>query len=189
MLCIANASKGRENAAQLAMKPSRMYEGFIRLEERSAEIYLELSVRFLHDIDLSWFWVEMAMEEKQHAGLLQYCLETGIYAAQLPSKDQILALKILFEDLESRVADPSLRLDGAFEIAIILEASEINEIYKTLTAPIEGPWYVLRKKIDLSVGNHFEKLAAAARRFGASAHIQKRLTTLSRRASEEISRS
>jgi hypothetical protein len=171
------------------MRPSGIYDGFIRLEERSAEIYLELSVHFLHDVNLSWFWVEMAMEEKQHAGLLQYCLETGICAAQLPGREQILRLKDLFEDLETRLADPALTLDGAFEIAMFLEGSEINEIYKTLTAPIEGPWYVLRKKIDLSVGNHFEKLEEAARRFGASPDIQKRLAMLSSRASDEVRRS
>jgi hypothetical protein len=171
------------------MRPSGIYDGFIRLEERSAAIYLELSVRFLHDINLSWFWVEMAMEEKQHAGLLQYCLETGICAAQLPGREQILRLKDLFEDLEARLAAPSLTLDGAFEIAMFLEGSEINEIYKTLTAPIEGPWYVVRKKIDLSVGNHFEKLEEAARRFGASPDIQKRLAMLSSRASDEVRRS
>jgi hypothetical protein len=169
------------------MRSAQIYDGFIRFEERSAEIYLELSVRFLHDIDLSWFWVEMAMEEKQHAGLLQYCRESGICAAQLPGREQILGLKKLFEDLESRVNDSSLGLDGAFEIAIMLEDSEINEIYKTLTAPIEGPWYVLRKKIDLSVGNHFAKLEEATRRFGASPEIQKRLAALSRRPLEEKS--
>lgn len=168
------------------MRPPQIYAGFIRFEERSAEIYLELAVRFLHDVDLSWFWVEMAMEEKQHAGLLQYCRETGICASQLPNRKQILNLKTLYDDLEVRIADPGLDVDRAFEIAIILESSEINEIYKTLTAPIEGPWYVLRKKIDLSVGNHFEKLEEAARRFNASPDVQKRLVKLSKRVPEEI---
>jgi hypothetical protein len=169
---MASTNKGRQSAAERAMRPSRIYDGFIRLEERSADIYLELSVRFLRDSDLSWFWVEMAMEEKQHAGLLQYCRETGICAARLPDREQILRLKKLFEELETRVVDPSISVDGAFEIAMLLEASEINEIYKTLTEPIEGPWYVLRKKIDLSVANHFDKLGEAASRFGASPDIQ-----------------
>ena len=170
------------------MIPQQLYDVFISFEERSADFYLDLSVRFMDNVELSWFWVEMAMEEKQHAGLLQYCLETGICAAQLPGREQILHLKNLFEDLDRRVADASLSLDGAFEIAMLLEGSEINEIYKALTAPIEGPWYVLRKKIALSVGNHFEKLEEAARRFGASSEIQKRLSMLSSRASEEVPR-
>jgi hypothetical protein len=171
------------------MKPPQIYDGFIRFEERSAEIYLELSVRFLHNIDLSWFWVEMAMEEKQHAGLLQYCRETGICATQLPNREQILNLKALFDGLQLRVADPHLDTDSAFEIAIILESSEINDIYKNLTDPIEGPWYVLRKKIDLSVGKHFDRLEEAARRFNASPAIQQRLATLSKRGSEEVRQS
>ena len=170
------------------MRSPQIYDGFIQFEERSAEIYLELSVRFLRDNDLSWFWVEMAMEEKQHAGLLQYCRESGIWASPLPSREQMLRLKTLFDDLEHRMANSSLSLDGAFEIAIEMEVSEINEIYKCLTAPIEGPWYVQRKKIDLSVENHFSKLEEAARRFSASPEIQKRLAGLSRGASGEISR-
>jgi hypothetical protein len=161
-----------------AMKAAQVYDGFIRFEERSAELYLELSVKFFNDIDLTWFWVEMAMEEKQHASLLQYCRETGICASQLPDRAQILRLRTLFDDLEARVAGTDLSVDDAFAIAIELESSEINEIYKNLTDPIQGPWYILRKKIDLSIGNHFERLEAAARRFGTSPEIQKRLAVL-----------
>jgi hypothetical protein len=38
---------------------------------------------------LRWFWVEMAMEEKQHAGMLQHCREAGFIAGTLPNGDQI----------------------------------------------------------------------------------------------------
>jgi hypothetical protein len=69
-------------------------------------------------------------------------------------------------------------IDEAFEVAILLESSEINEIYENLTAPIEGPWYVLRKKIELSTHHHFEKLLEAARRFKVSAAIQSRIEEL-----------
>jgi hypothetical protein len=166
------------------MRPSQIYDGFIRFEEQSAEIYLDLSIRFVGDTDLSWFWVEMAMEEKQHAGLLQYCRETGICAETLPTRDQILNLRSLFENLQARVSDPSLGIDGAFEIAITLESSEINQIYTTLTEPIQRPIHILRKKIDLSVENHFQRLAEAARRFGASPGVQERLCELSSKASK-----
>jgi hypothetical protein len=171
------------------MRPRQIYDGFIRFEEQSAEIYLDLSIRFLGDTDLSWFWVEMAMEEKQHAGLLQYCRETGICAVALPTREQILNLRTLFEDLQARVSDPSLDIDRAFEIAMILESSEINQIYTTLTEPIQGPSHILRKKIDLSVENHFERLAEAARRFGASPRIQDRLCELSSKGSNQGSAS
>jgi hypothetical protein len=146
-----------------------VYEGFIGFEERSASLYLELSIRFADNPALRWFWVEMAMEEKQHAGMLQHCREAGVFAGELPGDDQVRRLDQVFKKLEARIASPDLTLDDAFDIAIRLESSEINDIYGQLTAPIQGPAHVLRKKVELSVEDHFEKLYDAARRFGASA--------------------
>ena len=137
------------------MNATKVYDGFIRFEERSAALYLELSVRFFDNAELSWFWVEMAMEEKQHAGMLQHCREVGVFAEQLPDKHQIQRLSTLFRQLEARLAAPQLTLDDAFDMAIELESSEINDVYSRLTAPIQGPAHVMRKKVELSVVGHF----------------------------------
>ena len=163
----------------MGTKATETYEVFIRFEERSAELYLELSVRFLDNPAVSWFWVEMAMEEKQHAGMLQHCRETGIFTERLPDQRQIEKLDALFGRLEARIAAPQLNLDDAFDVAIRLEASEINDLYGRLTAPIEGPAYVMRKKMELSAANHFHRLYEASRQFNASVQIQSRLAKLS----------
>lgn len=161
------------------MKASKIYDGFIRFEERSAALYLELSVRFFDNPELSWFWVEMAMEEKQHAGMLQHCREAGVFAPELPGKDQIQKLNSLFRQLEARLAQPKLTPEDAFEMAIELESSEINDIYSRLTAPIQGPSHVMRKKMELSVAGHFDRLHEAGSKFNASPAIQTRLAELS----------
>jgi hypothetical protein len=160
------------------MIPQQLYDVFISFEERSADLYLDLSVRFLNDTELSWFWVEMAMEEKQHAGMLQYCKETGMFANSLPETEHILNLAALFKHLGNKVAEPNLTADEAFGVAIDLESSEINEIYKNLTANVDGPWYVIRKKMELSEENHFERLSNAAQRFGISEAVRDRLAKL-----------
>ncbi len=160
------------------MKADHIYEGFIRFEERSAQLYLELSVRFADNPPLRWFWVEMAMEEKQHAGMLQHCREAGVYAAALPDKKQVEKIEKVFRQIEERILAPDLALDEAFEAAARLESSEINDVYSRLTAPIEGPAHIMRKKMELSVAGHFEKLRNAARRFGASPGVQSRLSRL-----------
>jgi hypothetical protein len=160
------------------MNATKVYDGFIGLEDRSAALYLELSVRFFDNPELSWFWVEMAMEEKQHAGMLQHCREAGVFATKLPDKDQIRRLNMLFRRLESRLAQPQLAVDDSFEMAIELESSEINDVYSRLTAPIQGPAHVMRKKIELSVAGHFERLSEAASKFHASPSIQTRLASL-----------
>jgi ATP/maltotriose-dependent transcriptional regulator MalT len=160
------------------MKATKVYDGFIGLEDRSAALYLELSVRFFDNSELSWFWVGMAMEEKQHAGMLQHCREAGVYAAELPNKDEIQRLNALFRRLEARLAEPKLALDDAFEMALELETSEINDVYSRLTAPIQGPAHVMRKKMELSLAGHFDRLSEAASKFHASSAIQTRLANL-----------
>jgi rubrerythrin len=157
------------------MNARNVYDGFIALEDRSAALYLELSARFFNNQELGWFWVEMAMEEKQHAGMLQHCRETGVYATQLPDKDQIENLNTLFRGLELRLEHPQLTLGDAFEIAIELETSEINDVYSKLTAPIQGPAHVMQKKIALSLSGHFDRIYDAAKRFHVSQPIQTRL--------------
>jgi hypothetical protein len=160
------------------MKATEVYDGFIQFEERSADLYLELSVRFMDNSGLRWFWVEMAMEEKQHAGMLQHCREAGVIAGDLPNQEQIDRIDNLYSKLEKRIAGPALTLNDAFDIAIRLESSEINDVYGRLTAPIEGPDHILRKKMELSVDTHFEKLYQASRTFGTSVETQMRLRRL-----------
>jgi len=122
--------------------------------------------------------VEMAMEEKQHAGMLQHCREARVFAGELPGDDQVRRLDQIFRRLEARIASPELTLDDAFDIAIRLESSEINDVYSLLTAPIEGPAHVLRKKMELAAEGHFDRLRDAAERFGASVETKSRLARL-----------
>jgi hypothetical protein len=168
------------------MNATKVYDGFICLEERSAALYMELSVRFFDNPELSWFWVEMAMEEKQHAGLLQHCREAGVFASALPDKNQIEKLNGLFRELEGRVAAPHLTLDEAFGVAIELESSEINDVYSRLTAPIQEPARVMRKKMELSVAGHFERLHEAASKFKTSPAIVQRVNALLSRRDPEL---
>lgn len=147
--------------------PAEIYTQFIKFEEGAADLYLTLSVRFMHQPDLSWFWVEMAMEEKQHAGLLQFCRESQLFSSKLPEASLIDSLRKFFDQLGKQASDPNLTIDEAFDIAVRLETSEINSIYNTLTAGIDGPWYILQKKIDSSTFHHIRHLAEGARQFGA----------------------
>ena len=160
------------------MIPQQLYDVFIAFEDRSADLYLDLSVRFLNNVELSWFWVEMAMEEKQHAGMLQYCKETGMFSPRLPEEQNIQQLASVFKRLRQKIAKPDLTIDEAFEVAIELEASEINDIYKNLTYHIDGPAYIVRKKLELSEENHFERLKDSVVRFGVSSSVSERLMRL-----------
>ena len=104
--------------------PRNVYRRFVEFEEKAATIYLDLVSHFSQDPRLSSFWLDMAMQEKQHAGLLQFCLRNGLFASDLPDTAEIQKLAGFFKRLEKRATDPKLTAEEAFSLAIELEASE-----------------------------------------------------------------
>jgi rubrerythrin len=132
--------------------PKSIYGRFIAFEEQAAEIYLRLASRFCpENPDLSAVWLDMGMQEKQHAGLLQFCLAEGLFAADLPTEAEIRKVQGLFASLKKRALNPALKIKDAFQIALEMETSEINTIYSHLTTPVHGSMYLLRRKISTSM--------------------------------------
>jgi hypothetical protein len=160
------------------MTPDGIYFDFIHCEDKSADHYLDLSIRFSQQIDLSWFWIEMAMKEKQEAGLLQYCLENKIFARDLPDIVEIQNVKRRLDDLGARASDPNVTVDDAFDIAVQVETSGLPDIRSRLTTTIDGPAYVQQKKGELLGGDCSEKLRSAAERFALSATVRSKLLNL-----------
>jgi len=148
-----------------------IYREFVRFEERAAGIYLQLASRFSEDADVGSFWLDMAMQEKQHAGLLQFCIYEKLFAPNLPNREQIEELKTFFEHAEKRVANADLTLEEAFSLAVEMEASEINMIYCNLTTALHNSTYLLRRKIATALPNHVDELIAAARKFGVKVGV------------------
>jgi hypothetical protein len=145
-----------------------IYKQFVEFEEKAAAIYLQFASRFSHDPELSSFWLEIAMHEKQHAGLLQFCICQKLFAPDLPRDDDMKKLATFFEGLERRAADPNLTVEQAFSIALEMEASEINAIYCILTTSLHKSMYLLRRKIATSLPDHIDGLMKAARKFGVA---------------------
>jgi hypothetical protein len=156
------------------MKDSEsIYKKFVESEEKAAAIYLQLASRFSHDPELSSFWLDMAMHEKQHAGLLQFCLCDHLFATDLPTTDNIQRLAEFFKDLEQRAADPNITMEQAVSLAIRMEASEINTIYRNLTTTLHESMYLLRRKIALSL--HIDALITVARKIGVGEDVLEEL--------------
>jgi hypothetical protein len=145
-----------------------LYRRFIQFEEDAASIYLRFASRFSSDPKLSWLWLEMAMHEKQHAGLLQFCLNEGLFVQDLPGEAAIDRMSRLMAELEKRARDPKLTVKQAFSAAIELENSEINAIYAHLTTALHDSPYLVKRKIATMIPHHMEKLIAAGRKFGVS---------------------
>jgi rubrerythrin len=159
--------------------PKDVYLRFVEFEEKAAAIYLKLASHFSsRDRKLSALWLDMAMEEKQHAGLLQFCVSERMFSPKLPSDAEIKKFATLFRRLEKRAAKPSVSLNEAFNIAADLEGSEVNAIYCYLTTPLHTSMYLFKRKIVVSPAKHIHHVVTAAKMFDVSAATVKRLESL-----------
>src|SRR5262245_37683856 len=104
-----------------------------------------MASHFSDDPQLSSLWLDMAMAEKQHAGLLQFCISDNLCAQTLLNATDVQKLVMFLDTLEKRTADPELTIQQAFSLAIELEASEINTIYSDLTTALHASTYLLRR--------------------------------------------
>ena len=168
---------------------SSVYQRFIEFEEKAASIYLQLASHFSSDRELSWFWFGMAMEEKQHAGLLQFCLQEELFAPDLPKQSELERMNRLFRNLERRAADTKLNVEESFSLAIELESSEVNAIYCHLTKALHSSPYLLKRKIATFVPNHMDSLVAAARSFGVDDEILNQANRLRKNYAQQHSHS
>ena len=165
--------------------PKDVYLRFIEFEEKAAAIYLQLASHFSsRNRKLGALWLDMAIDEKQHAGLLQFCVSERTFAQKLPSDDEIRKFTTLFRKLEKRAADPKLDASGAFSIAAELEGSEVNAIYSYMTTPLHASMYLLKRKIVMAPSNHIDHLVAAGKNFKISAAILKELQNLKQACSK-----
>ena len=156
-------------------KTCRCLVGF---EERAAALYLSLARLFAQNRNLSWFWLEMSMEEREHAVLMQFCGCEDLFAGKMPDRRAVGELSDLFNNLEQRASQRHLSIDDAFLIAAELEASEVNAIYTRLVGPVKGTPYIVRKKIETLGSNHMQSLIRGARRFRVTAPTMAKLIQL-----------
>jgi hypothetical protein len=101
--------------------------------------------------ELSSIWFDLGMQEKQHAGLLQFCLVEKMFAEHLPNGGRVERSSALLRSLEKRASNPSLTINDAFAIAAELETSEVNDIYAHLTSTLHTSIYLWRRRIALSL--------------------------------------
>lgn len=162
-----------------------VYLQFVQFEERAASIYLRMASHFSDDPQLSSLWLDMAMAEKQHAGLLQFCISENLCAQPLPNAEDVQQFVVFLDTLEKRASDPELTIQQAFSLALELEASEINAIYCNLTTALHTSTYLLRRKIATSLPNHLSELTDAARRFGIGESALQELNQVKERCSSQ----
>ena len=156
--------------------PKAFYQRFVAFEEQAAAIYLRMASRFSpENPELGALWLEMGIHEKQHSGLLQFCIAEELFAEKLPTGDEIQQTASLLDSLLERASDPALSIPEAFRIAIRIETSEVSAIHDRITTPLHSSAYLFRRKVATSLPDHISQLYKEARKFALPEDIFKGL--------------
>lgn len=138
------------------------FEGF---EEELAHCYFLFHERFIANPPLAKFWAEAAMEEMQHFSILRFCRERKLMAdveIDVMAADHIDELLNLVKDI---VNDPNGSPDEAFYAALLVESSEMDDLYEKLTRRLAKDHRILYDAIRANLRLHQDRFADAAELF------------------------
>ena len=142
------------------------YEG---LEERLAHSYFVLHERFISDPGVAGFWAQAALDEMQHSSLLRFCHEHSLITDEDADVEADLEVAERIEDLldtvKTIVSDPDVTVDDAFCAALLIESSEMDDMFEKLTVPLAKGHWLLYQAIRASLRGHYDKFADAAEKF------------------------
>ena len=114
------------------------------LERRTMQLYCRFEALFPQPEEVRRFWFEMAQHESRHfgalalvAGLLGSAPERTLPAAPALTREHVLRFRELLTTAEAEAAH-GLTLPRAFEIALAIEGSEIEDLVLDLLAALKG---------------------------------------------------
>jgi rubrerythrin len=142
-----------------------VYTRYEKFEEELAHCYFVLHERFISDPSLARFWGEAAMDEMQHYSMLRFCREHNAMADDTPDLKATANIEDLLETVKSLVVDPEISIEEAFYAALLMESSELDEIYERLVKGLERHHPLLLQGIHASLRSHLHGFKEAAERF------------------------
>lgn len=122
----------------------RLIEVAMQLERRTMQLYCRFESSFRQPDEVRRFWFEMAQHESRHfgalafvAGLLDSEPERHLPAAPLLTRAHVENFRDLLDQAE-REAAHGLTLARAFELALQIETSEIEDLILDLLQALKG---------------------------------------------------
>lgn len=149
-----------------------------QLEQRVADIYSQFAASLNDDKELESFWLGMAEEEKHHAKILaaekaalEVNSDTGYFMPEFPAK--LAELEALLRTITEQ-ARAGVTKEEAFALALQLEQSELNTIYRDLVLMGRAAVKLMARHIDesLSLPKHQQGLVEGLRRFLPSSPVR-----------------
>jgi len=144
-----------------------IYAKFETMEEQVAHCYFLLHEHFIANPPLAKFWVEAAMDELQHNSILRFCRERGLMLDLDIDHEAIEKVEELLETVKSIVSDPEVTVEEAFYASLLLETSELDDVYQKLTGALATDHPLLYQTIQASLRTHIQGFAEGAERFCA----------------------
>jgi hypothetical protein len=150
------------------------------LEQRVADIYSQFAGSLNDDKELESFWLGMAEEEKHHGKILaaekaalEVDSDTGYFMPEFPAK--LAEMDTLLKLVEEK-ARTGVTKDEAFDLALQLEQSELNTIYRDLVLMGRAAVKLMARHMDesLSLPKHQQGLVEGVKRFRPSEEIRQR---------------
>jgi rubrerythrin len=141
------------------------------LEQRVADIYSQFAGSLNDDKELESFWLGMAEEEKHHSkilaaekAVLEVDSDTGYFMPEFSAK--LVEMDTLLKHVEER-AKLGVTKDEAFALALELEQSELNTIYRDLVLMGRAAVKLMARHMDqsLSLPKHQQGLLEGVKRF------------------------
>jgi rubrerythrin len=116
----------------------------MELERRTMQLYCQYETRFQHPDEVRTFWFDMAEHESRHygalamvAGLLDSAPQRTLAAAPALTRAHVEHLRGLLDAAEAEVRH-GLTLTRAFERAVAIESSEIEDLVLDLLSVLKG---------------------------------------------------
>ncbi len=150
------------------------------LEQRAANIYSQFATTFNDDKELAGFWLGMAEEEKHHSKILraeraalEVDSDTGYFMPEFPAKLQ--ELDRFLKSIEEK-ARAGVEKDEAFTLALEIEQSEMNTIYRDLVLMGRAAVKLMARHMDesLSLPKHQQGLVEGTKRFAISNEVRQK---------------
>jgi hypothetical protein len=146
-------------------KTNAVYARFEAFEEQLAHCYFLLHERFIADPPLAKFWAESAMEELEHFSILRFCREKGLTAQVELDIEVADHIEQLLEMTKSIVAEPNVTIEDAFYASLLMETSEIDEIYEKLIRTLVKDHLLLYQAVVASLRSHHDRFADGAQAY------------------------
>jgi hypothetical protein len=152
-----------------------------QLEQRVAGIYTRFAQNETEDRELKSYWLGMAAEEKHHAKILEaekLALEvdsdTGYFMPEFEAKLTEMDAEVRQAEAQ---AQRGARQDEAFGLALKLEQSELNTIYRDLVIMGRAAVKLMARHMDqsLSIPKHQQELIEGARRFVSNGPVRQQV--------------